>query len=51
MLSVAVACVSTLQEFTEKVCELSEAPEGYDSVKGVKSTEEQPSFFKVSCDT
>ena len=51
MLSVAVACLSTLQEFTEKVCELSEAPEGYDSVKGVKSTEEQPSFFKVSCDT
>ena len=28
--------------------ELSEPPEGYQSVKGVKSSEEQPSFFKVS---
>lgn len=26
---------------------MSEAPEGYDSVKGVKSTEDRPSFFKV----
>ena len=28
--------------------ELSEPPEGYQSVKGIKSSEEQPSFFKVS---
>ena len=28
--------------------ELGEPPEGYQSVKGVKSSEEQLSFFKVS---
>lgn len=32
---------------TERDLTLTSAPEGYDSVHGVKSTAEQPSAFKV----
>ena len=35
------------QEYTQKTLELTAPPESYDSVKGVKSTEEVESFFKV----
>ncbi len=31
--------------------ELTQAPEGYDSVMGAKATEEESSFFKVCMNT
>ena len=37
-----------LQECRQCMKELNEPPEGYDSVKGAKATEEDDSFFKVT---
>ena len=36
-----------LQDTTEVEKDLVEPPEGYDSVRGVKETDQLPSFFKV----
>ena len=37
------------QDFSTKMLELAEPPEGCDSVRGVRNTEDDPSPFQVSC--
>ena len=40
-------CIYNVQDTTEVDKDLVEPPEGYDSVRGVKETDQLPSFFKV----